>query len=212
MSGSARSRRRQGDRCAGRLAGGHLRPWLRRVEVTGGPQVARRCGRSQARRGGCAGPCSFRVSPGDLRPDPGTARSCISPGTGAQLLHARVCRSDRRRLVPVARGAGGAAGRRLRTTRRRAWFRALTARGRSCSCWPGRHRPGARPAWLDQPRPAAMSGPLRRGAAQSAGQARRGVPAAVRRAGSSGGTERGRGEGAADGGPANRASAAAAGT
>ena len=91
-------------------------------------------------------------------------------------------------------------------------FRALTARSRSCSCRRGRRRPGAGPACLDQPRPAAMSGPLRRGQRSLPGQARRGVPAAVCHPGNSGDTRRGRGEGAADGGLKNRASAAATGT
>jgi hypothetical protein len=105
--------------------------------------------RPGARRGGCAGPFSLRVSRADLRPDPGTARSCISPGTGAQLLHARVCRRDRRRLVPVGGGLAGAAGRRVRTTRRRAWVRgadgagpfvfmlARAAQARRGACLPG---------------------------------------------------------------------------
>jgi hypothetical protein len=140
---------------------------------------------------------------GDLRPDPGTARSCISPGSGAQLLHARVWRRGRRRLVPVGAAwpelPGGESGR----PGGGHGFGVLAARGRSCSCWRGRHRPGAGPACLDQPRAAAMSRPLRRGQRSRPGQAGRGVPAAACGPGNSGGTGRGRGDGAADGGLKN---------
>jgi hypothetical protein len=90
-------------------------------------------------------------------------------------------------------------------------FRALTARSRSCSCWPGRHGPGVGPACLDRPRPAVMSGQPRRRRRSLPGRARRGVPAAWAFLAAAAVPEAAGGAGAPDGGLENGASAAAAG-